>query len=184
MTVVYILIGFVVFAGVFLYNNLVSKKNQVNNVFGSIDAVLKKRYDLIPNLVETVKQYVSHEKELLEEITRLRSQAIDGNNEMDTRVDLENQITGAMDKLQVAVENYPDLKANQNFMHLQQSMMEIEEQISAARRTYNSTVTSYNNAIEMFPSNVMANAMKYKPKKVFQISEKERQNVNMNNLFN
>jgi len=184
MTLVYILISFVVLVGVFMYNNLVSKKNQVNNVFGSIDAVLKKRYDLIPNLVETVKQYVSHEKELLEEITRLRSQAIDDNKDMDTKVELENKITSAMDKLQVAVENYPDLKANENFLHLQRSMMEIEEQISAARRTYNSTVTSYNNAIEMFPSNVMANAMSYKPKNVFQISEKERQNVNMNNLFN
>jgi len=169
---------------VFLYNSLIGKKNQVDNVFGSMDAMLKKRYDLIPNLVETVKQYAQHEKGILTEITELRSKAVSGQLSTDEKVDLDNKITRAIGGIMVAVENYPDLKASQNFLHLQGSLNEVEEQISAARRAYNAAVTDYNNAVEMFPTNMMASIMKYKLKKVFEIPGAQRENVNVKDLFN
>ena len=168
---------------VLMYNSLVGKKNQVENVFATIDALLKKRYDLIPNLVETVKTYMKHEKSLLTDITELRAKATSGRLSDDDRVELENKMTKTLGGIMVAVENYPDLKANQNFLQLQGSMNEIEEQISAARRAYNATVTAYNNAIEMFPSNIMASMMNYKRKNVFVIPEEERKNVDVGKLF-
>jgi len=167
-----------------LYNNLVRKKNDVENAFGSMDAMLKKRYDLIPNLVETVKEYMKHEKNLLTEITELRAKAVTGEISNDERVELENKIVKSMAGIMVAVENYPDLKANQNFLQLQGAWNEVEEQISASRRAYNASVTTYNNGVETFPSNVMAGIMNYKRKAVFEIPEEERQNLNANDLFN
>ena len=167
-----------------LYNNLVRKKNDVENAFGSMDAMLKKRYDLIPNLVETVKEYMKHEKNLLTEITELRAKAVTGEISSDERVELENKIVKSMAGIMVAVENYPDLKANQNFLQLQGAWNEVEEQISASRRAYNASVTTYNNGVETFPSNVMAEIMNYKRKAVFEIPEEERQNLNAKDLFN
>jgi LemA protein len=137
------------------YNSLVGKKNQVENAFASIDAMLKKRYDLIPNLVATVKQYAKHESGTLTEITELRAKAMSGGLSSDEQVQVNNQITKAMGGIMVAVENYPELKANENFLQLQRSLNEIEEQISAARRAYNASVTDFNNAIEMFPSSAV-----------------------------
>lgn len=168
---------------VFMYNSLVGKKNRVNNTFASIDVMLKKRYDLIPNLVAAVKNYMKHEKSTLTEITELRARAVSQGISDEEKVELDNKITGAMAGLMVAVENYPDLKANQNFLQLQAAMNEVEEQISAARRAYNATVTDYNNAVEMFPTNIMASMMKYKQKPFFSIPETERANVNVNQLF-
>lgn len=167
-----------------LYNNLVRKKNDVENAFGSMDAMLKKRYDLIPNLVETVKEYMKHEKNLLTEITELRAKAVTGEISNDERVELENKIVKSMAGIMVAVENYPDLKANQNFLQLQGAWNEVEEQISASRRAYNASVTTYNNGVETFPSNVMAGIMNYRRKAVFEIPEEERQNLNAKDLFN
>jgi len=167
-----------------LYNNLVRKKNDVENAFGSMDAMLKKRYDLIPNLVETVKEYMKHEKTLLTEITELRAKAVTGEISSDERVELENKIVKSMAGIMVAVENYPDLKANQNFMQLQGAWNEVEEQVSASRRAFNATVTTYNNGVETFPSSVMAGIINYKRKAVFEIPEEERQNLNAKNLFN
>ncbi|MFW5807698.1 MAG: LemA family protein [Spirochaetota bacterium] len=178
-----IIVLLLVLAAIGMYNALISMKNQVENVFGSVDVHLKKRYDLIPNLIATVKQYASHEKELLERITDLRVKALDSGTDTEKRIDIENRLTSAMGALTVAVENYPDLKASENFRHLQQTMFEIEEQLSAARRAYNATVTTYNNGIEMFPTNIMAGIMGYKRKKVFEASEVERQNINAENLF-
>jgi len=169
---------------VILYNSLVGKKNQVTNVFASIDTLLKKRYDLIPNLISTVKTYMEHERGTLTEITELRAKATSGQLSDDDKVDLDNKISKALGGIMIAVENYPDLKANQNFMQLQGSLNEIEEQISAARRAYNASVTDYNNAVEMFPTNIMASVMSYKLKKVFEIVAAERKNVNVKDLFN
>ena len=169
---------------IFMYNSLIGKKNQVNNSFASIDVLLKKRYDLIPNLVASVKNYMKHEKGTLTEITELRAQAMSGNISPDQQVDLNNKISRALSGIMVAVENYPDLKANENFLQLQAAMNEVEEQISAARRAYNAAVTDYNNAIEMFPTNILASMMAYKPKTLFEIAEAERKNINVNNLFN
>ena len=171
------------FICVMMYNSLVGKKNQVENVFGTIDALLKKRYDLIPNLVETVKTYMTHEKSLLTDITELRAKATTGGLSDDERVALDNRMSKTLGGIMVAVENYPDLKANQNFLQLQGSLNEIEEQISAARRAYNAAVTNYNNAIEMFPTNMMASMMNYKRKHVFEIPEEERKNVDVGKIF-
>ncbi len=181
-----VLIGVLVLAAIIvmvLYNSLIGKKNQVENAFGGMDAMLKKRYDLIPNLVSTVQQYATHERELLEKVTSLRTQAIQGNLSNDDKVELDNQISGALGQIMVAVESYPDLKANENFLQLQASLNEIEEQISASRRAYNAAVTDYNNGVEMFPTNIMAGMMNLKRKKVFEITETERQNVNVGELF-
>lgn len=166
-----------------LYNSLVGKKNQVINVFGTIDAMLKKRYDLLPKLISTVKTYMRHERALLEEVTEMRAKAVSGQLSDDEKVDLDNKVTKALGGIMVAVENYPDLKANQNFLQLQGAMNEIEEQISAARRAYNAAVTDYNNAVEMFPTNILASMMSYKLKKVFEISEEQRQDVDADALF-
>jgi len=168
---------------VLLYNSLVGKKNQVINVFGTIDAMLKKRYDLLPKLITTVKTYMQHERALLEQITEMRAKAVSGGLSDDEKVDLDNKVTKALGGIMVAVENYPDLKANQNFLQLQGTMNEVEEQISAARRAYNAAVTDYNNAVEMFPTNMAASMMGYKLKKVFEISEEQRQDIDTDKLF-
>ena len=173
----------VVLIPVLMYNSLVGKKNQVENVFAGIDALLKKRYDLVPNLVNTVKTYMKHEKDLLTKVTEMRAKATSGRLSDDERVELDNKLTRALGGIMVAVENYPDLKANQNFLQLQGSLNEIEEQISAARRAYNAAATTYNNAIEMFPTNIMASMMNYKRKHVFEIPEEERKSVDVGKLF-
>lgn len=183
---VLIVLGIVVLAiivVIVLYNSLINRKNQVEYAFGGMDAMLKKRYDLIPNLVSTVQQYASHERELLEKITSLRTKALQDNLSDDDKVDLDNQMSGALSKIMVAVESYPDLKANQNFLQLQASLNEVEEQISASRRAYNAAVTDYNNGVEMFPTNLLAGMMNLTRKKVFEITEIERQNVNVGELF-
>lgn len=178
-----IIVLLVMFLGFALYNSLIQKKNQVTNVFATIDALLKKRYDLIPNLVAVVKNYMEYEKGVLTQITELRSKAVAGTLSDDEKVVLENKMSKLMGDIRVAVENYPDLKANQNFLQLQGSLNEIEEQLSAARRAYNAAVTDYNNAIEMFPTNFLASIMNYKVKTVFEAAGEERKNVNVDDLF-
>ena len=168
---------------VLMYNSLVSKKNQVENIFASVDTQLKKRYDLIPNLVASVSKYMEHEKSLLTEVTKLRAEANKPNISDEHKIALDAKVTSALGSIMIAVENYPDLKANENVMHLQRSLNEVEEQIAASRRAYNQAVTDYNNAIEMIPTNMMASAMNYKRKEVFEISEGERKNVNVKELF-
>lgn len=167
-----------------MYNSLVSKKNQVENIFASVDTQLKKRYDLIPNLVASVSKYMEHEKSILEKVTKLRADANKPNISDEQKIKLDAQVTSALGSIMVAVENYPELKANENVMHLQRSLNEVEEQISAARRAYNQAVTDYNNAIEMIPTNFMASAMSYSRKDVFEIPDTQRQNVNVKELFN
>ena len=184
MSINLIILAVIVIALILMYNSLVSKKNQVHNIFASVDTQLKKRYDLIPNLVATVSKYMEHEKSLLSEVTKLRAEANKPNISDEHKIALDAKVSSALGSIMVAVENYPELKANENVMHLQGSLNEVEEQISAARRAYNQAVTDYNNAIEMFPTNFMANAMNYTTKDVFQISENERQNVNVKELFN
>lgn len=167
-----------------LYNSLIRKKNEVTNAFGGMDVQLKKRYDLIPNLIATVKQYMTHEKELLTNITELRTQAMDSSLSDEDKVNLDNKITKTMGGIMVAVENYPDLKASENFVNLQRTMNEVESQISAARRAYNAAVTDFNNGVQMFPSNIMAGMMGLKTKNVFEIPDVERENVSAKDLFN
>jgi len=176
-------IGVVLIIVVLMYNNLVSARNNVENAFGSIDAMLKKRYDLIPNLVETVKAYMKHEKDTLTQITELRTKAVSGSMSTDEKINLENQLSSMMRNVMVAVESYPDLKASEQFTMLQRSWNEAEEQISAARRSYNSAVTQYNNAVEKFPSSIIASMFNHKRKTVFEIPQAERENVSAKTMF-
>ncbi len=180
---IYIAIPVVLIVFILLYNSLVNKKNQSDNAFSGIDVLLKKRYDLIPNLVAAVKTYMKHEQSVLSDITELRTQAMSGQLTDDERVSVDNKITGAIRGMMVAVENYPDLKANENFLQLQAALNEVEEQISAARRAYNSAVTEYNNALEMIPTNILAALMQYKKKTLFEIAAGESVNVNIQNAF-
>lgn len=178
--VIAVLLGLIIMS---MYNGLIRKKNEVENAFGGMDVQLKKRYDLIPNLVSTVKQFMNHEKDLLTKVTELRAQAMKSDVSTEQKVDIDNQISGAMKGIMVAVESYPDLKSNENFMNLQRTFNEVESQISAARRAYNATVTDFNNGVQMFPSSIIAGMMKLQAKKVFQIPEVERENVSAKDLF-
>ncbi len=174
----------ILFVGVIsMYNGLIRRRNEVENAFGGMDVQLKKRYDLIPNLIATVKQYATHEKELLTKVTEMRAQATSGKLSNEEKVALDNQISAGMQGIMVAVENYPDLKANENFMNLQRTLNEVESQISAARRTYNAVITLYNNGIQTFPQNTIAGMMNMQRKEVFVIPETERQNVDVKSLF-
>lgn len=184
MSTVLIIIGVIALLSILMYNGLIAKKNQVDNIFGGVDAVLKKRFDLIPNLVASVERYMEHEKSTLEKVTQLRSEAMRPNLSDKEKISLDAKLTAALGSITVAIENYPDLKANENVIHLQRSLTEIEEQISAARRAYNQAVTDFNNAIEMFPSNMIASWMSLEQKEVFEITQSERQNVDVNRFFN
>lgn len=178
--IVFLVIGVIL---ILMYNTLVAKKNNVENIFASVDTQLKKRYDLVPNLVASVSKYMEHEKSLLTEVTQLRSQANKSHLSNEHKMQLDSKMSSALGSIMIAVENYPELKANENVMHLQRSLNEVEEQIAAARRTYNQAVTEYNNTIEMIPTSFMASAMQYKRKEVFEISTQERQNINVKELF-
>jgi LemA protein len=167
---------------VFLYNTIVRNKNETEKAFGTIDAMLKKRYDLLPNLVEIVKQYMLHEASVLSDITRLRSLLTD-NLSVDNKIELHNDIAKRLSNFVLTVENYPDLKANQSFLKLQASWNETEEQIAAARRYYNTTITNYNNSIQTFPANFIAANFGFSTKKIFEIAENERSNVSAKELF-
>jgi len=183
----FILLGILLVVGliaVSIYNGLIKKKNNVENSFSGIDVMLKKRYDLIPNLVETVKTFMNHEKDLLTEVTRLRAQAMSPDASSDEKVKLNNQISKVMGGIMVAVENYPDIKSNTNFLQLQSSWEDIENEISGARVFYNNTVLELNNAIEMFPSNIVANYMKLDKREFFETKEVEKENISAKELFN
>lgn len=182
---VYYIIGallLLVFFAIYLYNDIIRKKNETDYAFGSVDAMLKKRYDLIPNLVETVKQYMVHEKKVLTDVTRLRTKFTE-NLSGEEKVVLHNELSKGLNEIMVSVENYPDLKANQNFLKLQASWNETEEQISASRRFYNNAITDYNNSIQTFPANLIADYFKFTSKKVFEIDEAERMNSSAKELF-
>ena len=168
---------------ILIYNSLIGKKNQVKNVFGTIDVLLKKRYDLIPQLVRTVKGYMQHERSLLQEITEARARAVSGRLSDDEQVLLDNTVSKMLGTVMVAVENYPDLKADKHFMYLQRTMTEVEEQISAARRAYNAAVEAFNNAVEMFPTSIIASMMGYKTRNFFEISEDQRKNVDAGGIL-
>lgn len=168
---------------ILLVNNLIRKKNAVQNIFGDVDALLKKRYDLIPNLISSVQQYMVHEKTVLTELTDMRTRAINPDISAEEKIDIQNKVRRTLDGILVAVEAYPDLKASQNFLQLQAALNEVEEQISAARRAYNATVTEYNNTVETIPSNLVAFFMRYKKKSVMETPEHERENISVKKLF-
>lgn len=184
MIIVIIILIVICLTGVFFYNSLIAKKNQVTNAFSAIDVMLKKRFDLIPNLVEVVKQYTNYEQGTLTKIVELRSRATSGNISNAEKAELDAQLSSSVKGLMVNVENYPDLKANTNFINLQSTWTESEEQIAAARRTYNSAVTDYNNSIMMFPGSLFSGMLNFQPIAVLETAAEERKNISAKELFN
>jgi len=184
MIIALVIIGFLFLMGIFFYNSLIGKKNQVTNAFSAIDVMLKKRFDLIPNLVEVVKQYTTYEQGTLTKIVELRAKAVSGNVSDAEKATLDTQLSSSIKGLMLNVENYPDLKANTNFINLQTTWTESEEQIAAARRTYNSAITDYNNSIMMFPGSMFAGMLNFQPMAVLETAQEERKNISAKDLFN
>ena len=173
--VIVVLIGLYV---VFSYNGLVSLRNRIENAWAQIDVQLKRRYDLIPNLVETVKGYASHERETLDAVIEARNAGMSATGPHD-QAEAENQITGALKSLFALSEAYPDLKANQNFAQLQEELTGTEGRIAYARQFYNDTVYRYNTKIQSFPSNVLANAFRFSEREYFEVDAAARGTVDV-----
>jgi len=163
-----------VFYVIGVYNKLVNARNKVDNQFSQIDVQLKRRFDLIPNLVETVKGYAKHEEGTLTAVIEARNKAVSASS-VNEKIDANNQLTGALNKLFALSEAYPDLKANTNFMSLQNDLKDTEDKITYARQFYNDTAMSFNNLVEMFPSNIVASIFKFKKYEFFKALEEERE---------
>jgi LemA protein len=158
-----------------IYNGLVGRRNRVDNAWSQIDVQLKRRHDLIPNLVEAVKDYMSYEQETITNVTRARAAAIDaGNRGPQAQAQAEGTLTDTLKSLFAVVENYPDLKANQNVMSLQEELTATENKISFARQFYNDSVLTYNNKIQMFPSNIVAGMFSFTGRQYFAVPETDR----------
>jgi LemA protein len=159
------------------YNGLVRLRNQVKNAWAQIDVQLKRRHDLIPNLIETVKGYKNFERETLEAVTKARNIAIASQGGVGDRAKAEGELTSALSRLMVVVERYPDLKANQNFLALQEELTSTENKISFSRQYYNDSVLRYNNQTQMFPSNIIAGMMGFKQSEFFEVKAPEEREV-------
>ena len=166
-----------------VYNSLAAKRANVQNAFAGIDVQLKKRCDLIPNLVSSVKAYMTHESGTLDKLTELRTRAAAATDPAE-RLALDKELSGALKSVMVQVEAYPDLKASANVIQLQKSLNEVEEQISASRRAYNAAVTDYNLAIRIIPNNLFAGMFGYTESPLFEAAQEERANPNVGDLFN
>ena len=179
--VTYIVIGILTVLALlvlFTYNNLVQLRNKVKEAFSTMDVYLKKRYDLIPNLVDIVKGYAKHEADTLEAVTKMRTNV--QNSGLDTAIDSEMKIGDALKSIFLVVEKYPELKANTNFLDLQESLSKMEEEIAFSRRYYNGSVREYNNKCQMFPFNLIASMFGFKSLPMFQVdSDKERKVVDV-----
>ena len=168
-------LALLVIAGIWLagtYNGLVRMRNIVKNAWAQIDVQLKRRHDLIPNLVETVKGYMQHEKETLEAVTRARYAAMQANGPQ-AQGQAEAQLNGALGRLMLLVENYPDLKANQNFQSLQEELVTTENKVSFARQFYNDSAMKFNTRIQVFPANIVANMFGFKDAEFFEVTDEE-----------
>jgi len=159
-----------------IYNTLVKLRNRRQNAFADIDVQLRQRHDLIPQLVETVKGYASHEKELLMRITEARSAAMNASS-IDDKIKAEQQLTTALQGLRVQVEAYPDLKANQNFLQLQEELSDIENKLAASRRFFNGATTEYNNSVESFPGNLVARNFGFQREIMFDLGTEGRKQM-------
>lgn len=166
-----------VIAIISMYNGLVSSRVKVDNAWSQIDVQLQRRFDLIPNFVETVKGYAAHESETFEKITSLRTSWANANTVAE-KADLDNQLSGALKTIMAVSENYPDLKANQNFSELSEELRNTENKISFSRQFYNDTVTMYNTKLQVFPSNIIAGMFNFKARDLFKAeSDEARRNV-------
>ena len=173
----YIVLGVLVVVAVFViitYNDLVRLRNKVKNSFAQIETQLQRRFDLIPNLVETVKGYASHEKDLLESITASRTGFMNAGSNGE-KLEMDNQLTSGLKTLFAVAENYPDLKANENFINLQEELAETEDKVAYSRQFYNDAVTMYNNKIQMFPGNIVAGMFGFKEEALFTSDEEAKE---------
>ncbi len=176
LIVLIVIIAVVALFLISIYNSLVKLRNQVKNAWSQIDVQLKRRHDLIPNLIETVKGYMTHERDTLENITKARSQAVTAESVGD-KAKAEGELTSALGKFNLVVENYPDLKANQNFLSLQEELTSTENKISFSRQNYNDQVLFYNNKIQMFPSNIVAGMFQFNVEEFFEIEDEKEKEV-------
>lgn len=180
MTIFFIILAIVIVIALFVigtYNGFVKARQKVKNAWSQIDVQLQRRFDLIPNIVETVKGYMTHETDVLEKVTALRSSWTNATG-IEEKANLDNQLTGCLKTIMAISESYPDLKANQNFSDLQNTLKETENKISFARQFYNDTVTMYNTKLEVFPANFVASMFHFKPESLFNVDSQEaRKNV-------
>jgi len=163
-----------------MYNSLIRLKNRVDEAWSGIDVMLKQRYDTIPNLVEIVKGYAAHEKETLESVVKARTAAMDAQagGDLKGQGQAENMLSSTLKSIFALSENYPDLKANQNFLELQRDLMDLENKIQASRQFYNTNVRDFNTKLEIFPTNIIGNMLGFDSREYFEIEdEKERENV-------
>lgn len=171
-----VVVGVLALGLVGIYNGLIKLKNRVDEAWSDISVQLKRRYDLIPNLISTVKGYASHEKEVFEKVTEARTKAMGAGNATD-KAEAENALSGTLKTLFAVSENYPDLKANQNFLELQRELTDTEDKIMASRRFYNGNVRDFNTKIEVFPTNFLAGALNFTKRDFFEMAESEKENV-------
>jgi LemA protein len=174
MPVLLLFLGIIVLVVIWLvgmYNSLIGLRNQVKNAWAQIDVQLKRRHDLIPNLVETAKGYMQHERGTLESVTNARSKAM-GADSVGDKAKAEGELSGAISRFMLVVENYPDLKANQNFLALQEELTSTENKIAFSRQAYNDQVLFYNNKIQMFPSNIIAGMFNFQQSDFFELEDK------------
>lgn len=176
---IYLIIGVIALLVLYVlvtYNVFVKMKNRVDESFSTMDVYLKKRWDLIPNIVETVKGYAKHEKSTLSDVIKLRNGAYD-NMSSDEKIKANQQLSKGITKIMALAEQYPDLKANENFKDLSTQLTKIEDEIANSRKYYNGTVREFNDKVQMFPSNIVAKIFGYKAKIMFEATEEERKNV-------
>lgn len=176
MTGIIICIVVILFIGIIIRNKLIELKNLTDEAFSTMDVYLKKRWDLVPNLVSTVKAYAEHETDVFEKVTKERA----GNYEVlksDEKITENLNLEKGLEVLMMVAENYPELKANENFLKLSDSLNKVEEDIANARKYYNATVRKYNDKVEMFPSMIVAKMFGYKTRKMFEANSEERKNV-------
>ena len=176
LTIFYIIVGVVVLWLVFTYNSLVRMRFRAREALSDIDVQLKRRFNLIPNLVETVKGYASHEKQVLENVTKARAAVAEGGGPLE-RAEKENVLSNTLKTLFAVAENYPDLKANANFLDLQRELADTENKIQASRRFYNTTIRDLNTRIKSFPTNMIAGMFKFKEEKFFAVDSDEEKEV-------
>ena len=174
--IIIVIIALIIIYAFALYNNFIKLNNKVKEAFSTMDVYLKKRWDLIPNIVEIVKGYAKHEKDTLKEIVELRNSTYDKMSD-DEKIKTNEQLTSGISKIMALAEAYPDLKANENFKDLSRDLTKVEDDIANSRKYYNGVVRIYNNKVEMFPNNIFAGLFGYKSKAMFEASANERENV-------
>lgn len=167
----------VILGGVGMYNGLIRLKNRVDEAWSDISVQLKRRHDLIPNLIATVKGYATHEKEVFEKVTEARTRAMGAKEGTPEKAEAENALSGTLKSLFAVAENYPELKANQNFLELQRELTDTEDKIMASRRFYNGNVRDFNTKVEVFPTNIFAGMLNFQKRAFFEMDDSEKENV-------